>query len=461
MSESIERTSVFSRLGCDRSESPRHRPMSKERRDGGVFNMLGSKEKSVSAHLESYYQSSLLRKIELIPIKSYHEGTSSRRTKPLSESEDIRGGHWKSRSRKKKSSIKEDDLSQPWVCEETNPFTPRIRYFDFPGMHENLRIHARNYQPISSSKDQPKAAKKGEASGKNKPLAILMVQPWKKGSQAKVYTKLLPQSEKFVPTLRVTISILWDHRETRNQENPSNPINSSRNVKIPVPGGALTLRSSRIIPLECTMVSGQEARPSDVVRVAKEKIKLAIHPEHPEQAIAIGSTLTEEGRKALCELLRSNLDILSWKPEDITGNARATYQCLVDKAFQNKIGRNLEVYLDDLVIKSRMKHEIIRDIKETFKTLREINMKLNPKNAPLEWRKVCSWDTRTRTSIKGQILEDFIMERPKDNLLDAPMEAASGHVDTVHERIILLRWFWSWLDTYKFEGNRIHLRSEI
>nr|GEX75390.1 reverse transcriptase domain-containing protein [Tanacetum cinerariifolium] len=25
----------------------------------------------------------------------------------------------------------QDDLSQPWVCEETDPFTPRIRYFDF------------------------------------------------------------------------------------------------------------------------------------------------------------------------------------------------------------------------------------------------------------------------------------------------------------------------------------------
>nr|GFC38826.1 reverse transcriptase domain-containing protein [Tanacetum cinerariifolium] len=60
-------------------------------------------------------------------------------------------------------------------------------------------------------------------------------------------------------------------------------------------------------------------------------------------------------------------------------NARATYQRLVDKAFQKQIGWNLEVYVDDLVIKSRIEQEIIRDIEETFKTLREINMKLNPK----------------------------------------------------------------------------------
>ncbi|GKF50411.1 reverse transcriptase domain-containing protein [Tanacetum coccineum] len=60
-------------------------------------------------------------------------------------------------------------------------------------------------------------------------------------------------------------------------------------------------------------------------------------------------------------------------------NAGATYQRLVDKALHKQIGRNLEVYVDDLVIKSRMEDEIVRDIEETFKTLREINMKLNPK----------------------------------------------------------------------------------
>ncbi|GJW32407.1 reverse transcriptase domain-containing protein [Tanacetum coccineum] len=59
-------------------------------------------------------------------------------------------------------------------------------------------------------------------------------------------------------------------------------------------------------------------------------------------------------------------------------NAGATYQRLVDKAFQKQISRNLEVYVDDLVIKICTEHEIIIDMEETFKTLREINIKLNP-----------------------------------------------------------------------------------
>nr|GEW05609.1 hypothetical protein [Tanacetum cinerariifolium] len=60
-------------------------------------------------------------------------------------------------------------------------------------------------------------------------------------------------------------------------------------------------------------------------------------------------------------------------------NAGATYQRLMDKAFEGKIGRNIEVYVDDLVVKSHTKAEMTRDVEETFRTLRKINMKLNPK----------------------------------------------------------------------------------
>ncbi|GJS34037.1 reverse transcriptase domain-containing protein [Tanacetum coccineum] len=47
-------------------------------------------------------------------------------------------------------------------------------------------------------------------------------------------------------------------------------------------------------------------------------------------------------------------------------NAGATYQRLVDKAFDNQVGRNIEVYVDDLVIKSHTEAEMLRDIDEMF-----------------------------------------------------------------------------------------------
>nr|GEV51929.1 hypothetical protein [Tanacetum cinerariifolium] len=57
----------------------------------------------------------------------------------------------------------------------------------------------------------------------------------------------------------------------------------------------------------------------------------------------------------------------------------ATYQRLVDRAFKTQIERNLEAYVDDMVIKSMSERDILADIAETFDNLRWINMKLNPK----------------------------------------------------------------------------------
>ncbi|GJU44988.1 reverse transcriptase domain-containing protein [Tanacetum coccineum] len=60
-------------------------------------------------------------------------------------------------------------------------------------------------------------------------------------------------------------------------------------------------------------------------------------------------------------------------------NAGATYQRLVDKVFNKQIGRNLEAYVDDMVIKSTSEEGMLSDIQETFERFRSINMKLNPK----------------------------------------------------------------------------------
>nr|GEZ89849.1 reverse transcriptase domain-containing protein [Tanacetum cinerariifolium] len=60
-------------------------------------------------------------------------------------------------------------------------------------------------------------------------------------------------------------------------------------------------------------------------------------------------------------------------------NAGVTYQRLMDKAFESQVGPNIEVYVDDLVVKSYTEAEMMRDIEETFHILRKVNMKLNPK----------------------------------------------------------------------------------
>ncbi|GJT66814.1 hypothetical protein Tco_0630816 [Tanacetum coccineum] len=263
-----------------------------------------------------------------------------------------------------------------------------------------------------SKKDQPKAAKNEETSGKDKPLAILMVQPWQRISRWKITQSFSPNSEILFPPIgdedeaegpmiieaeigghfihRIymdggsTSEILYEHCFNRLQPEVKNqmvlatapligfsgeiiwtmgqillpvkigdakhftstwmnfvvlrspslyngiigrprvrkiqvvPSTAYKMLKLLILGGILTLRSIRIIPLKCTMISGVEALHSNVIRATNKRIKVAIHSEYLEQTIIIISTLTEEGWKVLCELLRRNLDIFAWKPKDIT-----------------------------------------------------------------------------------------------------------------------------------------------
>ncbi|GJY04404.1 hypothetical protein Tco_0370344 [Tanacetum coccineum] len=142
--------SVFRRLRRNRPPSPRPRP----RKEGGVFNRLGGKEQSASARSDSRHQSPHAKGTEVQPRKHHHRGTSSRGTSRYSESEDSEGGHWKSKSKRHRSNTYEDDLSQPWTCEERNPFTPRIRHFDFP--RTRMPSHVKTYDGSGDPEDHLK-----------------------------------------------------------------------------------------------------------------------------------------------------------------------------------------------------------------------------------------------------------------------------------------------------------------
>jgi hypothetical protein len=44
----------------------------------------------------------------------------------------------------------------------------------------------------------------------------------------------------------------------------------------------------------------------------------------------------------------------------------------------SQLGRNVEAYVDDIVVKTREDEELISDLVETFDNLRKFKMKLNP-----------------------------------------------------------------------------------
>jgi len=59
-------------------------------------------------------------------------------------------------------------------------------------------------------------------------------------------------------------------------------------------------------------------------------------------------------------------------------NAGATYQRLVNKMLEKQMGRNVEVYVDDMLVKSVQALDHVSDLKEMFDTIRRYEMKLNP-----------------------------------------------------------------------------------
>jgi len=59
-------------------------------------------------------------------------------------------------------------------------------------------------------------------------------------------------------------------------------------------------------------------------------------------------------------------------------NAGATHQRLVNKMFRDQISRNVELYIDDMLVKSTQTNCHIADLRETFNMLRRYKMKLNP-----------------------------------------------------------------------------------
>ncbi|GKF47063.1 hypothetical protein Tco_0136865, partial [Tanacetum coccineum] len=115
---------AFSRLKRERDKPTRRRsPLSATMftrlgpRDKDVFTRLGERKKSVHSRLG----------LDVTPRHrhaSRKRSTNRPRTRDeeryYSENDHDQGGHWKS---KKHRSSYEDDLSQPWLYEETDPFT--------------------------------------------------------------------------------------------------------------------------------------------------------------------------------------------------------------------------------------------------------------------------------------------------------------------------------------------------
>jgi hypothetical protein len=116
-------------------------------------------------------------------------------------------------------------------------------------------------------------------------------------------------------------------------------------------------------------------------------------------------------KESIVQFLKDNKDVFAWSHENMPGynqivmdeadqektsfiiskglfyykvmpfglnNAEATYQRLMNRMFHDQIGRNVEVYIDNMLVKSKEEADHLDNLKETFKTLCQYQLKLNP-----------------------------------------------------------------------------------
>ncbi|KAK8939028.1 hypothetical protein KSP39_PZI011373 [Platanthera zijinensis] len=128
-----------------------------------------------------------------------------------------------------------------------------------------------------------------------------------------------------------------------------------------------------------------------------------ISPRGGPELLKVGGALPLEGKVEIAACLQENANIFAWSAAEMPGidadvachrlnldpavapmmpfglkNVGATYQRMMDQVFKEQKGRNLEVYVDDLLVKSKSIAEHIADLAETFATLRKYKMWLNP-----------------------------------------------------------------------------------
>ena len=95
-------------------------------------------------------------------------------------------------------------------------------------------------------------------------------------------------------------------------------------------------------------------------------------------------------------------------------NAGATFQRLMNKMFMHQIGRNVQVYVDDMLVKSIREDDYLSDPQENFNTFRSYNMKLNPNK--------CVFRVTTGKFLRFMVSQKGIKVNPKK--MQAIMELA-------------------------------------
>ncbi|XP_075099396.1 uncharacterized protein LOC142176186 [Nicotiana tabacum] len=161
------------------------------------------------------------------------------------------------------------------------------------------------------------------------------------------------------------------------------------------------------------VISGGEEINGVTFTVAKKVSKITVTYEKRVRQVLEGDNITFDDADGDGVLTPYN-DAL---------NVGATYQRLVTKMFQEDLGKTMEVYIDDMLVKSQQAGDHIQHLLDTFQILRKFNIKLNPekyafgvssalkKQNQFEWSEECQ---QALKNLKAYLTNPPLLDKSND-----------------------------------------------
>ncbi|KAM1267654.1 hypothetical protein COP2_000036 [Malus domestica] len=123
-------------------------------------------------------------------------------------------------------------------------------------------------------------------------------------------------------------------------------------------------------------------------------------------------------------------------------NAGATYQRLVNSMFPEQIGKSIEVYVDDMLVKSKHADQHTTNLSETFTILKRFISEATDRCAPcfkaLKGSKKCiTWIDECAEALKNlkdYMSKAFLLSKPEDGNVERPVYYASKALQDVETR---------------------------
>nr|XP_023904376.1 uncharacterized protein LOC112016102 [Quercus suber] len=152
-------------------------------------------------------------------------------------------------------------------------------------------------------------------------------------------------------------------------------------VKFPTEQGVGQVHGDQLAARECylamlAMDEQIQAMNIEEKRVMAEPVEVledvSLDETNPERCTRIGADLEEKIKEDLIRFLRKNTNVFTWTHEDMPGIDPSVI------THRLNIGRNVEVYVDDMLVKTQDEGRHLDDLQEAFNTLRQYHMKLNP-----------------------------------------------------------------------------------